>query len=242
MSGKKQGFLVLKGNKIKVNHNKTDSVLLNKLQVDFLTYYRKYFNGKLLDAGCGEKPYKLLYGNLVSNEVGCDIEGCIHNQKEVDVFASIEKLPFDNETFDTILCTNVMEHIEYDGQAFRELARVLKKNGTLILSVPFLYPVHEAPYDFQRYSKYGLETRIQRNGLIIKQLHPWGGAGLLLLVYINLFFCKFIQWKWVKKISCILQEGIYFLYKRFFFKRILCGKCKLGETISLGYFSIIRKE
>lgn len=241
MRKKVQGFLVREGTKIKVNHQKTDSILLNKLQVDFLLQYKNCFEGKLLDAGCGEKPYSLIYGSEVSEAIGCDVKTCVHDQKQVDIFASIENLPFENEEFDTILCTNVLEHVKNPDAALCEFSRVLKKNGKVIISVPFLYPVHEAPYDFQRYTKYGLESKIKNNGLKIETILPWGGPGLMLMVYCNLCLCKVVKIKLLRKICCFLQEISYLIYRKFFVRKILQGRCNFGMIISMGYFLVASK-
>lgn len=164
MNTLKRGFLIKKKGKIKINHKKTNAVLLNKLQVDLLLANRKYMKGYLLDAGCGEKPYSLIYDETVEKSIGCDVEYCIHDQTAVDVFATLDHLPFTDGMFDTVLCTSVLEHVAENTKAFTELTRILKKNEYLILSVPYLYPLHEAPYDFYRYTIYGIRHQLERNG------------------------------------------------------------------------------
>lgn len=245
MKTQKQGFLIRKKNngkeKFYINHKKTNSVLLNKIQVDFLLYFKNVFHGKLLDAGCGEKPYKLIYDEMVEEQIGCDVETCVHNKESVDVIASLDNLPFTEDSFDTILCSNVLEHVENVEKAFQELERVLNVDGRLILSAPFLYPVHEAPYDFQRFTLYGLKANLKKYNLEIETILPWGGVGLMLAVYINLFLCKFLRCKLIEQISCILQEGFYFIYKKIAFNRIIKNKCKNGNIISLGYFVVAKK-
>lgn len=71
-----------------------------------------------------------------------------------------------------------------------------------------------------------------------------GGAGLMLLVYCNLFLCKFLKIKIIDFIFCILQEGIYSIYQKIFLKRLIVGgmKKKMGKIISTGYFVIARKK
>ncbi len=65
----------------------------------------------MLDAGCGEKPYSLIYNDFLSESIGCDVETYVHNQKNIDVFSSIGNLPFEADSFNTILCTNVLERV-----------------------------------------------------------------------------------------------------------------------------------
>ena len=240
----RQGFLYKKGNKIKVDHRKTNSVLLNNLQVDLLLRNCQYIKGYLLDAGCGEKPYSLIYKVLTEKNIGCDVEYCVHDQSAVDVFATLDELPFQNNTFDTVLCTNVLEHVAENAKAFSELSRVLKCNGHMILSVPFLYPTHEVPHDFYRYSIYGLIYQLRKNGLDIISVTPWGGFGMMVLVYCNLFLCKFLKNKVISSVGCVLQEGIYAIYRKLCLNRLIANGMEKGiaKTISTGYFIIAEKK
>lgn len=238
-----RGFLYRKNGKIKINHKKTNSVLLNNLQVDFILRNSQYIKGDLLDAGCGEKPYSLIYGDITRKSVGCDVEYCVHDQKEVDVFASLDNLPFQNNTFDTVLCTNVLEHVAENEKAFFELSRVLKNKSYMILSVPFLYPAHEVPHDFYRYSFYGLKHQIEKNGLKIIKAIPWGGIGMMILVYCNLFLCKFLKIGIINYLVCVLQEGIYIIYRNLCLSNLINKgiKTKMSKTITTGYFIIAQK-
>lgn len=239
---KSQGFLNKENNKIKINYNKTTSVLLNKIQLDFLLDNKNYLKGKLLDAGCGEKPYSLIYDEYVVESIGCDVETCKHNQKFVDVFASLDSLPFNDEEFDTILCTNVMEHVFESKKAFGELTRVLKSGGNLILSIPFLYPAHEIPYDFYRYTNFGIKKQLENRGYLIQENFAWGGIGLLICVYINLFFCKLVKIHVFSKCCCYIQEIFYQVYRTFCFKHLDVTDDNLLSKISCGYFVIATKK
>ncbi len=73
----RRGFLYQKNGKIKVDHRKTNSILLNNLQIDFLLRNCQYMKGFLLDAGCGEKPYSLIYEKLTEQSIGCDVPYCV---------------------------------------------------------------------------------------------------------------------------------------------------------------------
>lgn len=107
--------------------------------------------GRLLDVGCERKPYGVFLHPSVEH-VGIDVfEG-----PEVDMVYDGKHIPFPDNSFDAILCTQVMEHAEDAEQVRNEIARVLKPGGTLILTVPFTYNEHSAPYDFRRFSRYGV--------------------------------------------------------------------------------------
>ena len=126
-----QGFLIKKGSKYYIDSKKTPSILLNQLHVDLLLRHRNCIRGKLLDMGCGEKPYSLIYDELVEESIGCDVETCVHDKRAIDVFATADSLPFEDESFDTVICTNVLEHVSEAFKGFEEIARVTKKGGTL---------------------------------------------------------------------------------------------------------------
>lgn len=238
-----QGFLIQKDNgKIVVNSKKTTSILTNQLQVDFLIDFSFFLKGNLLDVGCGEKPYKLIYDDLCEKSIGIDVETCKHEQKWVDIFASADNMPFDNEIFDSVLCTNVLEHVADMEAAFSEIRRVLKKGGYAIISVPFLYPVHESPYDYYRFTRHGLEYQLVKNGFEIERIISWGGVGLLSIVYFNMFFGKVLNNKLINALSCFIQKGFYILYRAIFYGRIKEGKGKIHKVITLGNFIITKKQ
>jgi len=93
------------------------------------------------------------YGQFFPNRVGIDIrEG-----KGVDIVASVYDLPFADQEFDCVLCLSVLEHLERPPQAIKEMQRVLKVGKKIIVSVPFLFPIHEAPHDYWRFTKFGLQ-------------------------------------------------------------------------------------
>ncbi len=241
---KYQGFCIKKKNgKVVVNRKKTASILLNQLQVDLLIKYKTYFRGRLLDAGCGEKPYSLIYNDLVSESIGCDVETCVHDQRNIDVFSSVDNLPFEADSFDTILCTNVLEHVAEMEKSYKELSRCLSKGGYLILVTPFLYPLHERPNDYYRYTIYGIKYQLKRGGLDTERIIPLGGAGFMIVVYFNLFVTRLLKWKGFTILNCYLQKLFYIFYRKVFFNKICEQKeKKLSSIISCGYFVIAKKQ
>lgn len=100
-----------------------------------------------------------------------------------DVFADAARLPFRSDDFDGVVCLEVLEHVPDPAQVVCEIARVLKPGGRAWISMPFLYPLHDAPFDFQRYTEYGLRRDMHLAGLEITSLaksgHAIRTAGLL---------------------------------------------------------------
>ena len=115
--------------------------------------------GKVLDVGCGESPYAHLLTSAASY-TGIDIvyadQFGMTAKNDIMTFDG-RTLPFSNQFFDHIICTEVIEHVE-DPKAFvAELRRVLKSNGTLVATIPFSARVHHEPFDYQRFTSWGLK-------------------------------------------------------------------------------------
>ncbi len=122
-------------------------------------------SGKLLDFGCGSKPYESLF-NSVDEYIGVDMvnEGHDHQNEDVDVFYDGHILPFEDETFDSVLTSEVLEHVPDIPYSLMEIKRVLKKKGKVLITVPFVWPEHELPYDFRRCTSNGMEHLLVQNG------------------------------------------------------------------------------
>ncbi len=115
-------------------------------------FLRKYASDKkTLDIGCGNA----LYGALFPNVTTLDIEA--RPNVKVDIVADVHDLrKIPDESFDVVLCTEVLEHLHTPEKAIAEMHRVLRAGGLLLLSTRFIFPLHDAPGDFYRYTKYGL--------------------------------------------------------------------------------------
>lgn len=117
----------------------------------------------ILDVGCGIKPYRHLFSS--PNYTGIDIAGGGHadEAKTVDFFYDGLTIPFSDKSFDTILCTQVLEHADDPEVLVKECARVLKPGGKVFFSMPFTYPEHEIPYDFRRFTRFEHERLCKKN-------------------------------------------------------------------------------
>jgi SAM-dependent methyltransferase len=136
--------------------------------------------GRLLDVGCGDKPYEPIFRPYVSEYVGIEHEATFvktaasTNAGKPDFVYDGKTLPFPDRSFDTVLNVQVLEHTPHPGQLVREMGRVLKDGGRLILSAPFQFRLHEQPHDYFRYSPHGLRALCAEAGLEIEELHPHG--------------------------------------------------------------------
>jgi len=133
--------------------------------------YRGYMRGRLLDFGCGSKPYKDLFA--VSEYIGTDIEtsGHDHRNEEIDVYYDGRTLPFPDASFDSIFSSEVFEHIFNLPEILDELYRVLKPGGYMLITVPFVWDEHEIPYDFARYTSFGLRHILTEKQLQVVEAH-----------------------------------------------------------------------
>ena len=132
--------------------NDPHNYLVNKIFEDnFIELTDTYIKGKLIDIGCGVKPYKEMLSHLVTEHVGVDHHITVHDKSNIDLFGTAYQIPSQNDEFDSAICTAVLEHLEEPEQAIRECFRVLKKGGYAIYSVPFMWQLHEEPRDFFRY-------------------------------------------------------------------------------------------
>jgi SAM-dependent methyltransferase len=133
--------------------------------------------GRLLDLGCGKVPLYGMYRSRVSEAICVDWANSLHANEHIDQFVDLNAaLPFADESFDTILTTDVLEHIREPDLFWQEMSRVLKSNGKIILSVPFLYWLHEEPHDYCRYTSYKLRDFCERQGLEVLRLESYGGG------------------------------------------------------------------
>lgn len=122
--------------------------------------------GETLDVGCGTKPYEKFFS--CSNYIGLEIETTINRgNKNIDVFYDGGKFPFEDKKFDSIVTNQVLEHVFTPNEFLSEINRVLKKDGKLLLTVPFVWDEHEQPYDYARYSSFGLVHLLNQNGFEI---------------------------------------------------------------------------
>ena len=147
--------------------------------------------GRVLDIGCGHKSIKALL-STGAEYIGLDY---YHTAVEwygsrPDIYADAVSLPLAKDCFHNVLLLDVLEHIPDPAGCLREIHRVLLPRGRLILQIPFLYPVHDQPLDFQRWTLYGISRMLAKAGFIVTLSEDMGTpmetAGLLL----NIALCK----------------------------------------------------
>ncbi|HZE91168.1 MAG TPA: class I SAM-dependent methyltransferase [Rhizobacter sp.] len=141
------------------------------------SYLPRFARGRLIDLGCGKVPLYGAYRSLVS-EVTCvdwaqSPHPSIHLDHELDLS---QALPFADAAFDTIILSDVLEHVPSPQNLWNDMARLLAPGGHVLLNVPFLYGIHEAPHDYGRYTEFALRRFARDAGLEVPLLVSVGGS------------------------------------------------------------------
>jgi len=149
-------------------------------------YAERHIKGLLIDIGCGDDQYKEMLAPYVRRHVGFDHLGTNHDKSKADFFASAYHIPVADNTFDSAICTAVLEHLEEPEEAVRECHRALKSGAVAIYSIPFIWHVHEDPRDFYRFTKYGIKYIFEKAGFEVIEVKALSGFWVTfgqLLVY-----------------------------------------------------------
>lgn len=146
--------------------------------------------GRMLDVGVGERPYAALFAPYITHYYGleyppaCDnlnpgiTQNVEHLRGAVDVWGDGHALPFRSGGFDTALCLEILEHVPDPDRVVEEIARALRPGGTLLLTVPFIAPMHAMPYDFYRYTRHGIVAVVEGAGFEVVSCEPRGNYAL----------------------------------------------------------------
>lgn len=154
-----------------------------------------YLKGMLLDFGCGSKPYKTML--QVDKYIGIDFEnaGHDHEEEEIDVYYDGKKIPFPDQHFDSVLSTEVFEHLFNLEELLGELNRVLKPGGTILFTCPFVWNEHEVPHDYARYTHFSLKHLLNKTGFEVIEAKKAGNFITVLSQMSILYFFNLLFWK-----------------------------------------------
>ena len=119
-------FVCKSYDKYKVSWKATNSVLANELLLREILKTTSYIKGRVLDIGCGEKPYRDIFSSRIDSYIGVDLPQTVHAKHAIDIFANAHYLPFKKDTFDTVLCLEILEHVEMPLEVLKEIHRILK--------------------------------------------------------------------------------------------------------------------
>lgn len=203
---------------------------------------RKYLNqnlkklnlkGKIIDIG-GKKYNKRSDPKLDLKFVNEILYLNTDKSTNPDIIANAEKIPCESEYFDNILLIEVLEHLENPKKVLKECYRILKKNGFLYMSIPFLYPIHADPYDFQRWSPTKINLVLKKLNFTNIQIYNMGG----MYAVIN----DLIRFKIVNLNEGIIKKILVRVYSVFIlsFFLLLDKVFKKNKSITTGYFVVAK--
>lgn len=170
------------------------SFLIRRRILKTILTNKQYISGDVLDFGCGAKPYKNLF--QYKSYIGVDVETGSHSHREeaVDIFYDGKRVPFADNRFDSVFCSEVFEHVEDIDGSLSDIFRVLKPGGHLLFTMPFGMEEHEIPYDFRRLTSFGVAAILRKHSFSIIKTQKTNGyleaVSQLFIFYVASLFPK----------------------------------------------------
>jgi SAM-dependent methyltransferase len=163
------------------------------------------------DIGCGNKPFSDVVRALKCVYVGVDVANGFYAEKP-DIVGSATSVPVPDGTADIVLSSQVLEHLENPLDALREAHRILKPGGIFLCSFPFLYPIHAAPFDYGRYTRFFIVRAADRIGyeILAEQALAgyWNATAMAFAIYAQQFERGIL--KYMKLVSVVIALGQWF--------------------------------
>lgn len=178
----------------------------------FLEKNAKRFKGILYDLGAGESPYRDFFLRHADRYVSVDWAGSYH-KTNADILADLNlPLPIDDAVADSVVSLSVLEHLCEPQVMLNEAFRILKPGGEIVLQVPWQWWIHEAPYDYFRYTPYGLKYLFQKAGFEDIQVEPQSGFFTARILKWNYFTNRFVRGpRLVRRIIMMLLRPLWFI-------------------------------
>lgn len=213
--------------------------LLYDIGDEFLARFQEKYRGHLYDLGCGEMPFREWFLRHADTYTGVDWSGTLHELK-ADIIADLnESLPIESEVADTVVSLSVIEHLREPRVMLGEAFRILKPAGALVLQAPFMWWVHEAPFDYYRYTRHGLKYFLDKAGFVDVTVYPQTGFWVMWTLKFNYQTVRLIRGPWpVRKVMSSLLRAIWAIDQRVAPWLDRHWKC---EAETAGYFVTARK-
>jgi SAM-dependent methyltransferase len=152
-------------------------LMAGRIASSYERHLENFARGCLVDLGCGKAPLFEEYRPHVSEIVCVDWAATQHGTTYLDVECDLNcALPFRDALFDTIVLSDVLEHVAEPAKLWSEMARILAPRGHILMNVPFFYWLHEAPHDYFRYTEFALRRFAEQNHMNVLVLESLGGA------------------------------------------------------------------
>jgi len=196
----------------------------------------------VLDLGCGIKPYRSLFEST-EKYIGFDIE----ENDEVDVVGLNWNLPFEENEFDALISTQVLEHTAKITETVAEIKRVVKPEGLIYISVPLTFPEHGIPHDFYRFTRYGLMEVFKdfeiiyitpHNGYLATLIRLWN----VFLIYIPGSYYIFLPVFFINNSLALLLDGLAKLFSKLSYPIIKEAYDKVYMGMTESYSILLRNK
>lgn len=224
----------------KVLPNTMAGALVRRGIAECIKKYQSQLTGRLLDVGCGFSPYKSLLKSI-DDYIGLDIEDHHYVTTENDkVLFDGKHFPFESQQFDSLLCTEVLEHV-FDPQDFiNEMYRVLKEDGCVLVTTPFFWPLHEEPYDFYRYTRYALKGLFEQAGFSEITIMVRGGWLTNFSLMLGQYCCRFFpKYKYLRYMVMLLSYPMVYLVQWILPK---FDRSEKSKSLPTGYTLLAKKQ
>lgn len=164
---------------IQLTRDTFDGYVVRTAILSAIKQHAHLFNGILLDVGCGQMPYRemILESNkTVTRYVGLDLfSSAVHDTSIADLHWDGETIPLAESSVDSVMATEVLEHCFDPQKTLTEIRRIMKPGSTFFFTVPFLWPLHETPYDAYRFTPFSLRKHLEDSGFTCIEIFSLGG-------------------------------------------------------------------
>ena len=192
---------------------------------------------RVLDAGAGEGQYAHCFKHQRYIGVDLGVGDAAWNYSHLDAVADLSALPFGDEVFDAAINVVTLEHLREPGRALAEIARTLAPSAPLLIVAPHEWEVHQAPHDYFRYTRHGLQLLLERAGFDIVEIRPVGGYFRLLarrLLNGLQFFTGGARWLlFVPAAFCLIPPAMVLPF---------LDPLDRARNFTLGYIAVARKR
>lgn len=187
----------------------------------------------VLNIGAGGEIYEVVKKNLPSKNITL-VSVDIDPKRNPDILDDIVNSSIESDSFDFIICAEVLEHVENPFEAVNNIMRIVKTGGDVLISTPFIFPTHDAPYDFFRYTEFGLKKLFSNIGEITSFKCKNS--------YIESLMLLILRGLWLKSVKIHAFITLYFLWNiPLFLLSKLFIRSHVNNSMCSGFIMTIRK-